>query len=69
MILTIANTLKDLRNFSLLLFIFIYAYTLFGLEFFAYKLKFDEYDKVDLENGSPPRTNFDGFYNALTTVF
>lgn len=69
LLLTIANTLKDLRNFSLLLIIFIFAYTLFGLEFFAFRMKFNEFDKYDLENGKSPRGNFDGFFNAFTTVF
>jgi len=69
MIITIFNTLKDLRNFSLLLFIFCFAYTLLGLEFFAFKLKFDSDDKFDPINGVSPRTNFDGFYNAINAVF
>ena len=59
--MTIMNTLKDLRNFTFLLVIFIFALTLFGLEFFAFKIKINENDEVDLINGSSPRTNFDGF--------
>jgi len=40
----IANTLKDIRNFTILLFICLFTYTLLGLEFFAYKMKFNEED-------------------------
>ena len=69
MLLTIDDTLKDLRNFILLLFIFMFAYTLFGMEFFAYKIRFDEFDRPNLEIGLPPRTNFDGFFNGFFTVF
>jgi hypothetical protein len=37
-------TLKDISNFSILLFIFIFTYTLIGLEWFAYRLKFSKGD-------------------------
>ena len=66
---TIANTLKDIRNFLILLFIWMFAYTLLGLEFFAYKMKFDSEDKVNLDEGVSPRVNFDGFLNGLFAVF
>ena len=69
MLLTIANTLKDLRNFLILLIIFTYAYTLFGMEFFAYRIKFNDNDVYDYWNGISPRTNFDGFYNSFMAVF
>ena len=35
-------TLKDIRNFSVLLFLFIFVYTLLGMELFAYRLAFDD---------------------------
>jgi hypothetical protein len=66
---TIAKTLVDLRNFSVLLVLVVFTYTLLSLDFFAYKVKFDKYDRYDLENGVSPRLNFDGFVNAFTTVF
>ena len=66
---TIAKTLRDLRNFSILLFVVIFTYTCLALEFFSYKLKFDENDQLDLINGVSPRINFDGFVNAFVAVF
>ena len=66
---TIFNTLKDLRNFAILLFIIIFTFTILALEIFAYRMKFDENDRPDLENGESPRMNFDGFINAITSVF
>lgn len=41
---TMGNTLKDLRNFSVLLLICIITYTLLGLSFFAHKIKFNDLD-------------------------
>ena len=66
---TILNTLKDIRNFFVLLLIWIFAYTLVGVEFFAYKLKFDKENRLNLEEGESPRVNFDGFLNSLFAVF
>ena len=35
-------TLKDISNFSVLLFLFMFVYTLLGMELFAYRVAFDE---------------------------
>ena len=69
MLSTIVNTLKDIRNFLILLMIFMFAYTLVGVEFFAYRIKFNDDDEYDLVNGVSPRINFDGFANSLFAVF
>lgn len=61
--------MRDLRNFSILLFLVIFVYTLVSLEFFAYKIKFNKDKQYDLENGTSPRGNFDGFINAISSVF
>lgn len=39
---TIGKSLKDISSFSILLAIFIYIYTLIGLELMAFEIKFDE---------------------------
>jgi hypothetical protein len=53
-----------------LLFIFIFTYTLFGLEVFAYRAKIDfKNDVVDNVNGESPQNNFDTFLDSFTTVF
>ena len=66
---TIAGTLKDIRNFSVLLFICLYTYTLLGLELFSNRMRFNEDDEYDVENGTSPRRNFDSFTAAFTTIF
>jgi len=66
---TIGNTLKDISNFSILLFLFMFTYNLLGLELFANKVKFNDADEVDLERGSSPRINFDTFLNGFTCIF
>lgn len=48
---TIAKTLKDISNFSVLLFLFMFTYTLLGMDLFAYKVAFDDDGKLDVENG------------------
>jgi hypothetical protein len=69
MLIKIGKTVKDISNFSVLLFLFMFTYTLLGMEIFAYKVKFSEDNLVDLENGISPRANFDSFLMAFTTVF
>ena len=66
---TIGNTLKDISVFSILLFLFIFIYTLLGLELFAYTCAKTADDKIDLVNGTPPISNFNTFRDAFITVF
>jgi hypothetical protein len=67
-LMKIGKTLKDIRNFSVLLFLFIFTYTLLGMELFAFKVKYNSENLVD-ENGEAPRANFDSFLNGITSVF
>ena len=55
------KTLKDVSIFSILLYLFIFTYTLVGMELFANKAKFDEQNKLDLVSGTSPLANFDNF--------
>ncbi len=55
--------------FSILLAIFIFIYTLIGLELFSQKVKFNDDDEVDLKNGTAPEMNFDSFLSSLYSVF
>ena len=67
---TMVSTLKDIASFSVLLFLFIFIFTLLGMELFAYKVKFNrETDQVDLVDGESPDVNFDNFINAFSLVF
>ena len=67
---TLGRTLVDIAYFSILLFLFIFIFTLMGLELFANKCKINlSLDQVDLVNGESPMSNFDNFFNSFTTVF
>ena len=37
-------TLKDIRNFTVLMLIFMFIYTLLGMEVFAYRIRFNDMD-------------------------
>lgn len=74
-------TLKDISNFSVLLFIFMFVYTLLGMEIYAYNAAFDldnrpiKLDTNDLDFSGLgytfqfPRTNFNNFLQGFTTIF
>ena len=66
---TIGKTLKDVSNFSVLLFLFMFTYTLLGMDLFAYKVAFDDEGNLDIENGSYPDSNFNYFLEAFASVF
>ena len=65
----VAQTLQDISTFSILLFLFIFTYTLLGRELFAHQVMFNSNDQVDLLNGTSPQANFDTFLFGFTTVF
>jgi hypothetical protein len=48
---SIAHTIKAIGNFTVILCIFIYVFSLLGMEMFAGKFKFDNYDNYDPVNG------------------
>ena len=74
---TVAS-MKDISNFGVLLFLFMYIYALLGMEMFAnqIRLTFDGDIIADIpayvkSKGImiAPRYNFDNIYNALVVVF
>lgn len=64
-------TLKDVRNFAVLMMIFMFIYTLLGMELYAYKVIFSDREKTEVasELGAFPRANFNTFLRGITTVF
>ena len=71
-------TLKDISNFSVLMFIFMFIYILLGMEIYAYRVQYNNddlerpYTKEDEEAGGEPaypRANFNDFWSGLITVF
>jgi len=69
MLMTTYKTLIDASNFCILLFLFIYTNTLLGMELFAYKVKFNENDQFDMEDGKYPNSNFNTFIEAFVSIF
>jgi Ion transport protein len=63
------KTLVDIASFTVVLFLFMFVYTILGMEVFAEKAKFSPDDKVDMEDGESIPQNFDSFLWAFTTVF
>lgn len=60
--------MKDISNFSVLLFIFMFIYSLLGMELFAYSVKFDA-DGHPSEDGTFPDSTFNTFLEAFVSVF
>lgn len=77
-LVTIGNTLSKVSSFSLLLYLFIFTYTVLGMELFSYTIAFDENnmpvedpygDGIDNVKGTPPSWNFNNFLDATLSVF
>ena len=66
---SITFTLTTIGDYVILLMLFIYVFALMGMNFYAGKLKFNENDKFDLENGESPRENFDKLGWTFITIF
>lgn len=62
-------SIKDISNFSVLLFLFIFIYTLLGMELYAYRCYFDENNVPVSSGGNSPRENFNYFLMGFNTVF
>ena len=62
-------TVADIKDYTILLMLFIYVWSLLGMSFFAGKVKFNDDGDLDLENGVAPRANFDNLADALLCVF
>jgi len=69
LLLTIIHTMHSIAPFCIILLIFLFIYTLLGMELFAFKAKFDGARKLDSVNGTSPLSNFDNFIDAFASVF
>jgi len=66
---SIGLTLSSIKNYVILLILFIYIYALLGMQFFSGRMKFNDDGDVDQENGDSPRLNFDELPQAALTIF
>lgn len=48
---TMGKTLKEISAFTVVLFLFMFIYSILGMEMFAYKAKYDADGNLDLANG------------------
>ena len=66
----IRKTMKEISNITILVVIFVFTFMLIGLELYAYRVKFNDQNKLDLtERGTFPKSNFNTPLNSLLTVF
>jgi len=72
----ILQSLKQVANILFVLFLFLYIFSLMGMQFFAYQLRFDENGEhvkynphIPYQDTWTPLTNFDSFYESFLAVF
>jgi hypothetical protein len=65
----IAATLSQIGYFAILVFLFIFIYSLLGMELFAHNVKLDDDSEVDTSDGESPRESFDDFFHAFVSIF
>ena len=61
-----------IKDYTILLCLFVYVFALLGMSFFAYQVRFDDDGDVDLDpvtGVDTPRANFDEVHWACLTVF
>ena len=77
-LVTVSNTIKKISAFLVLFLIFIFSFSILGMELFAAKLSFDSNDKPVLDDydngiknmrGSMPDSTFNTFQEAIFSVF
>lgn len=68
-------TLKDIQFFACLMILFMFIFSLLGMELFAFRVKYDNDGKpiadpeTSTEEGEFPRTSFNDFPLSFTTIF
>jgi uncharacterized membrane protein (GlpM family) len=66
---SIIFTIQTIGPYVIFLSFCIYIFSLVGMSFYAGKVKFNEFDQIDLINGESPRENFDTLGNSVLTIF
>lgn len=62
-------TIKDVSTFSVLLLMFMFIFTLLGMELFGHKVSFVDDTPVPAGEGLSPRPNFDNIWMGFTSIF
>jgi len=68
---SIVFSISTIGPYTVLLLLFLYVFSLMGMQFFAGQFRFRDHGigPPDMENGEVPRANFDTLYSALLTTF
>lgn len=66
---SIIFTISTIGPYVVFLFFFMYIFALVGMSFYSGKIKINDDDEVDFENGASPRENFDTLSNSFLTIF
>lgn len=66
---SISFTVITIGDYVILLLLFIYVFALMGMSFYSGKIKFNENDECDIEDGQSPRAHFDSLFWAVMTIF
>jgi hypothetical protein len=65
---SIIFTVTSIKDYSILLSLFIYVFALLGMSIYAGLVKFDD-DGLPSQTGEPDRSNFNSIGNAILLVF
>ena len=57
-----------MMSYASIMILFVYIFSLLGMQFFAGKLRFDDNGFYDQINGTVPRQNFDTIIWSVTSV-
>lgn len=67
---TLLETMKNIASFVFLVFVFVFIYTLVGMEFFSHKAHINPATlELDPNHGHSPTFNFDNFLDSFFSVF
>lgn len=66
---SIIFTVTSIKDYSILLSLFIYVFALLGMSIYAGVIKFNDEGIPDLKNGESDRSNFNTIGNAILLVF
>jgi hypothetical protein len=69
LIYTIGLSIKNLSSILLLMVLFIFIYSLLGMELFSYQVKFDSENRFDQVNGDYPQSTYNTFKESCISVF
>ena len=65
----IGNSIDDFVYIALLLLLFLYIYTLLGMQIFGGQFKFERKNEIFENSHDNTRQNFDNFFNSFKSVF